>query len=65
VADVCFSGGALGIVTALLTAVVGAMSMLFRLLMASKDQQIKALTELASRSTDISGRVLKSTERER
>jgi hypothetical protein len=62
VADVCFSSGALGIVTALLTAVVGAMGMLFRLLMASKDQQIKALTELASRSTDISGRVL---ERER
>lgn len=43
--DACFSGASLTIVGALLTALTGAIGMLFRHLMTSKNDQIRMLTD--------------------
>jgi hypothetical protein len=45
VGDVTFSGASIVVVTGLLTALVGTIAMLFKLLMASKDKSLQDMTE--------------------
>lgn len=65
VMETCFSSGALTIVTALLGIMSGAVSLLFRLLLSSKQAQIDELTRLTRRQVDIGQRTIEHVERER
>ncbi len=51
--DVSFTGESIVVVTALVVALVGAIGMLFKLLMAAKDQQLKDMTNQRNSYRDI------------
>lgn len=63
--NTCFETGAIAIVTGLLGVMAGAVSLLFRELLKSKDSQIEELTRLARRSTEVGRQAISHAERER
>lgn len=62
---VTFSQAGLTIIAFLLGTLAAVITLLFRLLLASKDAQIAELTRLAFRSTDTTQKALEHAERER
>ena len=55
--NVCFSGSALAIVSGLLATLSGVIVVLFKALLAAKDERIAELSRLAFRGTDVMEKV--------
>ena len=57
--DICLSGGAIAVISPIVTALVAAIGILWREMLKSKDAQISEWKRLAERATETSGKAVR------